>query len=227
MKTLEADVQIVSITPRPEEVAYWNYEIMENPNYAKMPHEVPPDVLDEFFLGQPVPKHSSYLECISLVLAFENVSRAFQQQLTRTRTAAYSIQSLRMVDVGKFADEGRYYLPSRLTNQQKEHYHRNMQTVQDMYRNMVEDGIPTEDARGILPLNIHSPIHMTINFRNLISMMEQRLCGLTQEEFRIIAGKLRDQLYVVAPRLTQAYIKSSCEKNHNCVGKPKCHGWVR
>ena len=225
METKKASARIVTITPMPEETAYWNFEVMTNPNYPHEVKAVAPEILDKFF--SEAPKHLAFLECINMNIAFEHVSRAFQQQLTRTRTASYSIQSLRMIDVGNFADEGNYYLPTRLTPEQALEFHASMKSVQGAYRLLVASGAAAEDARGVLPLNIHSPVHMTVNFRNLITIMEQRLCGLTQEEFRNVAADLRDQLFVVAPRLTSLYIKSSCEKQHKCVGRPLCHGWVR
>jgi len=147
-----------------------------------------------WLLKQP---HQTPLEYFSMVWIFKGVSRAFQQQLTRHRLASYSIQSLRVVDVGQFADEGRYHCPESVRD--KDRYHDYMLDIQDKYRRLIQSGESTENARGILPLNIHSPITMCINYRALIGLLKQRLCLCAQEEWKAVVAQMRSELGAIHP----------------------------
>lgn len=131
------------------------------------------------FLAEPSQSFMEYIDCIFII---EHVSRAFQQQLTRHRLASFAIQSLRVFDVGRFADEGRYTIPS--TVKDKASFQKQMREVQKEYNTMVRYGENLEDARGILPLNIHSTITMKINFNALRHVLQGRLCLTAQEEAR-------------------------------------------
>lgn len=153
-------------------------------------------LVDKFrwLMKQP---HQTPLEYFSMVWVFKNVSRAWQQQLTRHRLASYSIQSLRVVDPGEFAKEGRYHCPESV--KEKDEYHGSMELIESIYRNMIDSGETTEDARGILPLNIHSPVTMCINYRALVGLLKQRLCIAAQEEWRSVAQQMREELIKVHP----------------------------
>ena len=141
--------------------------------------------------------HQTPFEYFQMTWVFKNVSRAFQQQLTRHRIASYSIQSLRVVDVGNFATEGRYHMPETVEN--KEQFHEDMLTIQHMYNRDIQDGESIEDARGKLPLNIHSPITMNISYRALVGLMRQRMCVAAQEEWRKVVEQMREAITEVHP----------------------------
>jgi len=108
------------------------------------------------------------LEHVNMSFLITEASRALQQQLTRTRTAGYCIQSLRVVPQDDFASAERFHIPSSLKNPAQ--YKQYMKRIEKMYVETLRDEAP-EDARGLLPLNIESPILMTINMRNFIHMV--------------------------------------------------------
>lgn len=152
-----------------------------------------------------------------------NVSRAFQQQLTRHRIDfSYSIQSLRMVNVGKFATNGAYTIPRPFSEEQsKEQFCAMFQHVEDLYNVLVEK-MPTEDARGILPLNIHSPVSFSATFRAIHAMLKQRLCLSTQGEFRDVAQGIRDRIHDFNHALG-AHLLPHCSPDGICkMGRPDC-----
>ena len=110
------------------------------------------------------------------------------------------------MDVGNFADDKRYSESSIVRNNPKWHkrYEDSMLLIQDLYRGMIGSGMPIEDARGILPLNVHSTITFTINLQSLYHMLELRFCDNTQEEFRDIAKVMREE---VSSKLGNIFVK--------------------
>jgi thymidylate synthase (FAD) len=191
------NVKLVSFTRRPMKTIYWAFMNMHN----KIPDnlddvDLSEEEMEDFFdmlMEQP---HQTVLEFVNTNWIIEGASRAFQQQLTRTRAAAYSIQSLRIVDVGSFAADGRYTKSSRLAENEKANalYDETMLNLQKVYLDLISLGCPVEDARGILPLNIHSPITMSINLRSLYHLLELRFCYNTQEEYRDVALAMKKEI---------------------------------
>lgn len=200
-------VTLLSFTNKPMKVIMHGFLNMHN----KVPNEL--DELNfteqeqqefmEIMMKQP---HQTVFEFVQTNWLIENVSRAFQTQLVRTRQASYSIQSLRIVDVGKFADEHKYtasskiYESTKLTNL----YEKAMANAQKSYRELIDAGAPVEDARGILPLNIHSPITMAINMRALYHMLELRFCENTAEEYKEVASQMKQE---VAKKMGELFAK--------------------
>jgi thymidylate synthase (FAD) len=138
------------------------------------------------FLKDPT---ATGLEYIQMAFLIENVSRAFQQQLTRHRMASYIIQSLRVFDLGKFATEGRYTMPSTVKNETA--YHEEMLNIQGAYNEAIKAGENVEDARGLLPLNVHSTITMRVDFSQLRHILRGRLCLTAQEEARKVGYQFK------------------------------------
>lgn len=160
--------------------------------------------------------HKTALEYVDTVWVIKNVSRAFQQQLTRTRLASYSIQSMRVVTKEGFASNGHYTMPPNLTPEQQIKFHNRMLAIEEEYNDMLSDGIPTEDARSILPLCIHSDISFRININSLYHMLGQRFCVNTQWEYRQVARQIKEQ---AKEKLGVIF---SDRMDAPCVGRNKC-----
>lgn len=217
--------KIINVTPKPIETAYWAFRNMHN----YVPDEIPDftceaEKLKFLEILSQVP-HQTVLEFVKLVIKIDG-SRAFQQQLTRTRTAAYSIQSLRIVDVSNFAYEMAYHTPSGLDKKIEEMYHNSMQMIQACYRDLIERGAPVEVARGILPLNIESPITMAIDLRSLVHMMELRMCRNAQGEYRDFARQICAEVALkIDPAFSRIFFKPPCKKHGYCNSPAPCD-WV-
>ena len=161
--------------------------------------------------------HKTALEYVKCVFVIENVSRAFQQQLTRTRLAGYSIQSLRVVDIPDFATNGNYTMPPNLNISQNGIFHKFMVDTEFNYQTLLNNGMLVEDARGILPLNVHSNITFAINLNSLYHMLSQRLCLDTQWEFRQVAMQIRNQIAIVLGGIFANPIDCPCKKTGKCL----------
>jgi len=168
--------------------------------------------------------HSSVLEFVNTVWVIKGCTRAFQQQLTRTRLAAYSIQSLRIVDVGSFVSDDAYGVPDsvRCDDHLSEIYDDAMLKSNESYNTLLAAGASVQDARGVLPLNICSPITFSINLRALIHMLEVRLCNLTQGEFRSVAALMVEEIWHKLGTDFLALFQKPCDKAKKCPMPVNC-----
>jgi thymidylate synthase (FAD) len=221
-----AKATLVNWTPKPLETVYWAFMNMHN----KIPDsledlDISEDELVDFIgmlIKQP---HTTVFEFVNTVWKFDGVSRAFQQQLTRTRQASYSIQSLRIVDVENFADNNEFLIPDNIAQNEKalKLYKEAMKSAQSYYRELIDTtGADTQDARNVLPLSVHSPITMSIDFRALIHMAELRLCENTQGEFKEIVAQMKEEVNNKMHPLLAECLKPICFRTKKCVSVVPC-----
>lgn len=230
-----AKVTLVNCTPDPEKTIYAAWQIMHTGPIitSEVMVEYPEEGMEPFFKNGPSIRdflkavgnqvHQGVLEMVHFNLLIENVSRAFQQQLTRTRQASYCIQSLRVVRCDNFADEGSF-LPFQGAREKGDYYYEQaMMAAQSAYRNMIASGASAEDARGVLPMAIFSPIWMSINLRALIHMLDQRFCTFTQGEFKKVAEAIREAIREKHPMLAEAFLdRCGCERTNFCSSSVPC-----
>jgi thymidylate synthase ThyX len=74
-----------------------------------------------------------------------------------------------------------------------------MESIQNIYKGYIEDGVPKEDARFILPNACHTEIVFTSDFRNLRHFFGLRLDKHSQWEIRCMAGQMLDIVKPLAP----------------------------
>ena len=141
-------------------------------------------------LGYMMDTIKTSFEFVDYVFEIKNVSRAFTHQLVRTRTASFQQQSQRTVDARDFT-----YL--RPTNHPA--YKRAFEISLEEYANMLDDGVPVQDARGVLGTNIHTQIFIKGNLRTFSSMAELRLCKRTQGEYQTVFKKMVAKILEVHP----------------------------
>ena len=117
----------------------------------------------------------SSFEFVHYIFNIQGVSRAFTQQLERTRTQSYAEQSLRATDVR----DSPVYNFGLCTS-----YDDAVSVSIRAYEEMVDSGIPIQDARGVLPINITTNIIVGTNLRSLHETAKVRLCVRTQGEYQ-------------------------------------------
>lgn len=121
-------------------------------------------------------------EFIDYTFDVRDVSRGFTHQFVRTRQASYAQQSQRTVDMEGFT----YYTPERYESNEyaKLLYDQTMELINMRYQQLRQMGMPAEDARGILPTNIHTNIVAKFNLRTLSEMAKSRLSPRAQGEYQ-------------------------------------------
>lgn len=141
--------------------------------------------------------HLSVVEHASFTFAIEGISRACSHQLVRHRLASYTQQSQRYVkmDKGQFP----YVVPSSMKGKHREKFEEMMGTLAREYKYFLDEGIPTEDARYILPNAACTNIVVTMNARELLNFFGLRCCLRAQWEIRELANRMLVEVKKVAP----------------------------
>ena len=135
-------------------------------------------------------------EFIDYVFEIRDVTRAFTHQFVRTRTGSYAQQSQRTVDMEGFG----YYTPPRISENEiaKAIYDECMQKINEYYQDLREI-VPAEDARGVLPTNIHTNIVAKFNLRTLHETAKSRLSPRAQGEYQQVFKLMVDEVVKVHP----------------------------
>jgi len=132
------------------------------------------------------------LEFIDLHFMVENVSRAFTHQMVRQRTAVYAQESLRFA-VKEQIDAR----PGPLIAEHPdalEIWSDTMQSLWGTYHELIQLGMPAEEARGILPHDTMTRLNFKTNLRNLADHLGNRLCTQAQFEWRMVATAMRSAI---------------------------------
>lgn len=136
-------------------------------------------------------------EFVNFTFMIENTNRGTTHQMVRTRTQSYAQQTMRVLDMGGFTyDTG----PRILENPKAQViYDSEMKSINDSYQKLIEMGIPAEDARGLLPTNIHTNIVVHTNLRTMADIAKSRTGGRTQGDYADIANQMVDEVLKVYP----------------------------
>ena len=83
----------------------------------------------------------------------------------------------------------------------RDRYEEQMAGSLQFYEDMLEAGIPGEDARFVMPNATRTNLVMTTNLRALIHMSGLRLCVMAQWEIRRLFQLIRHEIFSVSPFL--------------------------
>jgi flavin-dependent thymidylate synthase len=135
-------------------------------------------------------------EFVDYTFEIRDVTRAFTHQFVRTRTGSFAQQSQRTVDMSGFD----YYTPETIKQspRAKELYDDIMFEINQAYQLLMEY-VPVEDARGILPTNIHTNIVAKFNLRTLHETAKSRLSPRAQGEYQEVFKKMVECVVEVHP----------------------------
>ena len=145
--------------------------------------------------------HGSTIEHIVFTFAISGVTRTLSHQLVRHRAGvAFDQQSQRYVNFRRPA----YAVPATLEDapdELRERYVAGMDGALALYGDLLEAGVPGEDARFVMPNATRTNLVMTVNFRELIHMSGLRLCTMAQWEIRRLFQLIRHEIFGVSPFL--------------------------
>ena len=169
------------------------------------------------FLGKLLKRgHYGPFEHPSATFAIEGMSRSCMAQLTRHRHASFDVQSMRYVsfddvDPADVEDGEMVVTPPSATdpewvgrNQQggqtdEDVVERREEVFQSSVRRAVEDyqelldlGMPPEDARFVLPIGTEVNVVVTLNPRSLMHIADMRAAADAQWEIRDLTEQLLD-----------------------------------
>ena len=191
-------VKLISWTPEPEKV-------VATSAYTSTSEKGPIERWKEYDpkKGEKVIKvvtgygHTSVIEHANFTFAVEGCSRACTHQLVRHRLASFTQQSQRYV---KF-DEMEYVTPPTIRENPdaKKMYDETMKRIQETYQQLIDMGVPPEDARFVFPNAAETNIVITMNARELLHFFGLRCCLRAQWEIRELANRMLLEVKKVAP----------------------------
>lgn len=157
---------------------------------------------------------STPLEFVDYTFLICDVTRAFTHQLVRHRVGvAFAQQSMRIGDQTNF----KYLTPVSMEKDESQLvvYELAMARINYHYKKLIDLGVNQQDARGVLPTNIHTNILMKINLRAFSEMLHTRLCVRAQGEFQDVAKLMMKKVKLVHP-FTEPILGPHCVVKKIC-----------
>ncbi len=178
------------ILHRPEEIAFLRTKDAKYDAYVRE--------LFEKVIDSAIP----ISENLNFTFLLEGVSISFREQMVRHRIgvkvgdrlgadmfpdihdSTWWVQSMRVLDMSKFAERCEFRLPeSIITNKNpevRENYIDFMHEIADMYKYFIDNGVPVEDAREVIPLGAQHRLSWTLNLSSLTHILKKRSCWIPQ-----------------------------------------------
>ncbi len=165
--------------------------------------------------------HKSISEHDYIVFALEDVTPIVEQTIIGYRLTSFTIKSRRNVD---FRNVG-FYIPdfhdkdgNVLSNNQelKDIYIKYMQSLFNKYGDLVDEELPIEDCRYILPYSYHSNIIMGCDANELLNMTSDLLYGKVSNitELHELGLTLKNIIDEYVPYLSKA-LDNEGKKDYN------------
>ena len=144
------------------------------------------------YMSKTIPSSWEFVDYTFLITG---VTRGFTHQFVRTRTASFAQQTMRVLNVGGWT----YGKGPTIKDSNKEVYEEAMSMIADTYDTLISNGAAIEDARGVLPTNIHTNIVVKMNMRTFVEMVRKRSSARTQGEYRDVLEAMKDAVLDVHP----------------------------
>jgi len=200
-------VKLLTWTPDPMEVVYilWEASKVDGPipeSVEEVKATVPREKLEQLFwdvIRQRIPVS----ENIHFTFILDGVSVSLREQMVRHRIgvhvgdrlgvdiipdigdSSWWSQSMRIQDMGTFADREMYRVPDSLGDSDgpgtaRELFHDTMKQIQESYKTLTMLGVPMEDARELIPLGAQHRISWDLNLAALLHIVGKRGCWILQ-----------------------------------------------
>ena len=158
--------------------------------------------------------HSSPLEHVWFEFGISGVSRAFSHQFVRHHIGiSFEQQSQRYV---KFKDASfPYTVPQSVQRAgMAGKMDETFTQLGRLYQEMLDAGVPAEDARFILPNATSTNFKVVVNFLELLHICDLRLCTRAQWEFRKVAALMRAEVNRSFPELGR-FLQPKCGEHRS------------
>lgn len=181
-------------------------------------------------------------ENLTFTFILENISISLREQLVRHRIgvkvgdrlgvdfipdladSTWWAQSMRILDMGEFAAEGRYRMPQAVRDAgagAEETFLEAMDAAQEFYQTLVQMGVPMEEARDVIPLAATHRLSWTLNLASIKHIVGKRGCWILQLGLwePIIRGMIEAMATLVDP-IFRTLIQPPCIVNN---AFDRCH----
>jgi len=155
----------------------------------------PQEKIDEelAYMANTIPSSWEFVEYKFLIT---DVTRAFTHQFVRTRTGSYAQQTMRVLNVNGWT----YGVgPTVAEGEASALYESTMADLAKAYDDLISMGAKIEDARGVLPTNIHTNIVAKFDLRTMADTARKRASSRTQGEYRDVMDAMKAEVLRVHP----------------------------
>ena len=191
-------VQLLTHTPDPEAVVAAAARLCYSPSSIDQLLEKSRVDRDDLLRKILSLGHTSVLEHANFTFGIEGISRACSHQLVRHRLASYAQQSQRYVShKERFAAVTPPSIEQRPELLQR--YQALLDDIHGVYRELIDAGVPAEDARFVLPNAAQTKLVLSMNARELLHFFNLRCCRRAQWEIRAMAKEMLRLVRPVAP----------------------------
>ena len=226
VKPAAATVDLCSFTANAELVMYLTtraYKGIYNPAmFQVIDGYSPPEALADI----QKTKLQTPLEMVHMLWLLRDVTRAFTHQLVRYRVGTAFVQeSMRFLGMKKIFKVLITHDAASLNGHPDDP---NLDSNLDIYCNsateaicgyvaLLDRGVPSEDARGVLPTNILTNIYFDCSLRTLQAIFPQRLCCQAQQgEWQPILLEMRRQVKAKMGEAVEALLRAPYERGEDC-----------
>ncbi len=217
-------VELLYHTPDPERAIATAARLCYAPVGAKeLMETMPPERVSSVLTTIMKSGHFSTLEHASYTFAIDGVSRALTHQLVRHRLASFNQQSQRYV---KFGADLEVVKPATIAESDEANavFDGIIEATKAAYAELMELGIPAEDARYVLPNAAETKIVVTMNVRELLHFFEVRCCNRAQWEIREMAHRMLELVRPTAPFVFAdagaGCVRGACPEGKMACGNP-------
>lgn len=136
-------------------------------------------------------------EFVNYTFLINDVTRAFTHQFVRTRTGSYAQQTMRVLNKKGWTYGTGPTIES--DGDLRPIYANAMEDISRTYDRLIKLGAKIEDARGVLPTNIHTNIVAKFDLRTLADTARKRASSRTQGEYRDVMEAMLAEVVRVHP----------------------------
>jgi flavin-dependent thymidylate synthase len=162
-----------------EEIEGWDWERIES---------------ELTYMANTIPSSWEFVEYKFLITG---VTRGFTHQFVRTRTASYAQQTMRVLNVNGWGYGTGPTVEAHADR--KAEYDACMDSIADVYGKLISMGAKIEDARGVLPTNIHTNLVAKFDLRTMSDTARKRASSRTQGEYRDVMEAMKAEVMRVHP----------------------------
>lgn len=210
-------VKLINYTQKPLETLYAAYRTCYS---KKSPIEIWQELetldskkVEHFIIERLKTHHNSPLEQVIFWFGVEGFSRVASHQLIRHRIGiSFEQQSQRYVQLHGLNPLENIEMPKTWQKSAlSEEFKDLIVKMFALYKRAIEDDIPVEDARFILPQASKSNLQICVNLAELLHIADLRLCLRAQWEIRKLVSLMRREVRRVMP-LIGGYMQPKCKE---------------
>jgi thymidylate synthase (FAD) len=203
---------LIHITPNAEELITYMARVSNPANQSNTETSAK---LIKYLIDQ---EHWSPMEMVNMCVEI-NTTRSIAAQILRHRSFSFQEFSQRYADVTTIGSpvipslrrqdtKNRQSSIDDLDVSKKENYYRRIHQLfaesEDLYREMVSNGVAKECARDVLPMSSPSRLYMNGTVRSWLHYCDLRCGNGTQLEHQVIANQVKAILMNSLPTVSQA-----------------------